>query len=347
MKNNIYNFKFITLLLFCIIIYTNCKKKTATAPVGKSVYAVGYSYDNTSIYGFAYKDDALTILPSKGANLRSLFATSDAIHCVGTVDASNSDMDTPAYWKNNIKVAFNGSNKGGIAYKLKIVGSDVYVLGKSFVSTYKQGYWKNGNFTVIEPSVTGKSLSLNDIAISGSDVYICGYENTSSNNYQLKYWKNGVAVNITKGTTNARANAIEVVGTDVYVAGHEPNSSGLEIVKYWKNGIEIAVSDPSKYCTCHEMLVDNGDVYIVGDEWSSTNKRKALYWKNGIAIDLTNGVNEAIGACIVKDGNDIYVGGAEQNANLMPQATIWKNGVSKVMMPTNMKYGYINDIVVK
>lgn len=106
------------------------------------------------------------------------------IHIVG-----NSTTNAPLYGKNGnfTSLALTSGATTGKANSIFIVGTDVYVAGKSVSgSTSTAVYWKNGTAAVVSNGTEAVS-----IATSGGDLYILGYTINQSSQYAVPvYWKN-------------------------------------------------------------------------------------------------------------------------------------------------------------
>ncbi len=339
---------------------------------GKDVYMVDYFSDGIQYY----KNDQLTVLETytnnyAGNMVEDIYASGNNVYVVGTLTQANNQImhQTLAYcWKNGVKSTLqippppppdNSGEYGSIeeyviseayAYRVIVHGSDVYVLG-AVKWWYKMhggslsgldgavifpGYWKNGQFTVLQMPDDMALILLNiekgNIVVSNGDVYVV--------DGKRNYWKNGQFVSALSTIHNNETFYAEypmcASVNDVYIAGSEYTdiSDTKQKACYWKNGVRIDLPvEGTNSATASGITVVGNDVYVSGNMKKMLNEEEnsyatyPVYWKNGQLITLpfeqfSSGLpslSYTLG--IYASGNDMYFLGYDAY-----KLCYWKNG---------------------
>lgn len=232
---------------------------------------------------------------NRGSTLTKLDVTPD-VYVAGSLGGQ------AAYWKNGVSVVLPG---GSMATAIAVVGTDVYVCGWGFSSTFTlvAQYWKNGVLTTLSDG-TEEVIALG-IAVLGTDVYVAG--SVGEFGQTGVYWKNGVATALGAG----QPNGIVVSPTgDIYI----PNGQTGNNPTYWLNGSLVNLPGNA---TSHvnAMAVQGSNVYAVGVD-DHGNSQKALYWQNGTAGFLVNTINSnAMAVAVNASGQALISGTTGQNLN--------------------------------
>ncbi len=271
--------------------------------VGEDVYVIGTCNNaaGDSISGY-WKNGAWTRLNNglaggsvKDVQIEDILVNGSDVYIVGesqkyVVGGSGDEilLSVPGYWKNGTWVGLvngiTGDNSvSASAYGLAIMGSDIYVVGKSSGSNsdsvVKPGYWKNGTWNSLDLAATASLDTLHEITIFGSDVYITGTlfelekgEGTEGDGgYDLPgYWKNGTWVGLKNGITgnnlaDAKAYSVALDGSDVYVSGYSVPAENPKNKQagYWKN--ETWVSVPNGETGDYSKHAEAQFIFLVRD----------------------------------------------------------------------------------
>jgi len=208
---------------------------------GSDVYVSGYypeSGEGHFDFKACYWKNGTVHLLDDGFVATSIYVSGSDVY----VSGADSSLK-PVCWKNGVKVAL--STSAGIAYELKVVSSDVYVVG-----VVNQGgdaiavYWKNG--IVTELSSAGSDALGTSIFVNGTDVYVVGlYQDYT----KLAYWKNDSSDKV-----------------DLDTGSYLPTEPGLEF-KTWR---------------LPKIALSSGDVYVVAPLGDGTYIQVGGYWKNGV-----------------------------------------------------------------
>ena len=254
----------------------------------RDVYFTSYEYNQTRSIAVYWKNGNKVILTDpSNLNLAesgsAIYVTGNDIYVAGASKNIDENLVTAVYWKNGVKTELTtgetNTHSEAIARAIKVVGSDVYVIGSIFypgnskygLNVYFTVYWKNGVVT----KLTDGSLNSNvtSLAIHNNDIYVSGFVQNPSMNayYRAVYWKNGNKVELSNGTTDAVARAIAVVNNDVHLVGIEDGNA-----VHWKNGVKQVLGRGNGYA----IQVEGNDVHIGG----SNEFFAATYWKNGNKI---------------------------------------------------------------
>ena len=208
--------------------------------------------------------------------------------------------NNPCYWKNTQLVLLDNSGiTNGIAQKIMVSGSDVYVLGQGtgYLNTL---YWKNGILVDLNSLLNPNNepvLQINDMFIDGNDVYFCG----SIGNYTNKevcYWKNGVKTTLSPYDSGS-AYSIIVSNNNLYITAQNNFGRG-----YYKNGI---FTDETDYCGIYGLSKINNDVYLYGiKDTSLTGSNYQGYYKNLTTGNSTYLSNVDYVRNLNGDNNNLY-----------------------------------------
>ncbi len=213
------------------------------------------------------------------------------VYGVGQVDTAvyqpnNQVMVKPAFWKNGVPTFLSLPGQGGVAYKIQIVGADIYIAGSEYgsSSTGTGVIWKNGIKIYSEANT-----SIRDLKVIGNDIYMAlrqGIGSAASG----AYYKNGVYTDL---GVDAYPSALAVEGNNVYVVGFKYVSFNITTATIWKNAVATELNTSTLSSSAQAVTINNGNIYVVGYRNAATNAASGLYdracvWKNGVE-DFTYG----------------------------------------------------------
>lgn len=259
-------------------------------------------------------------------------------------EVSNGASFRAASWKNGVETPLGPSDQVSEASSIAVSGSDVFVGGAIYDSTFKPQavLWKNG----VAQALTAPPMYgfVNAVAVSGSDVYAVGSTNDGVNT-RATLWTNGVASTLpSKGLLspngsvlfyNSGASALVLQGTDVFIVGADyvnlktaanVTASGA-VPALWKNGAETLLGGATYAGAASAVCLAGTDLYIAGNSVQGSGNSAttaAVYWENGNLVNLADTAANA--DAIVVSGNDVYVGGQLGYGTGQTKATLWKNG---------------------
>jgi hypothetical protein len=266
---------------------------------GNDVYFAGYllasENGNDVIRAISWKNGEATTLPVTQPNswATGIAVVGNDVYVSG-VEAIFVPNTSPVsvkyvakYWKNNVAYTLGNGVESSATFGIRVVGNDVYVLGRKIVDFYggERGYWKNGQWVGLK--YLGKDPDwIYDLCVSGQDVYVLG-DVLISPDINAVYWKNQEAHNI-GDKFHGQGGSIAVSGDDVYIVRNEPmpgaSSDGYlynAYPSYWKNGEWTTLTTAYKGSAVAITIVDK-DVYIsVALRGASTSHR---FYKNGVEI---------------------------------------------------------------
>lgn len=231
----------------------------------------------------------------------------------------------PCYWKNNELVLLDNTGISyGIAQKIMISGSDVYVFGQGtgYLNTL---YWKNGVLinlnSLLNPS-NEPFFQVNDMFIDGSDVYFCG----NIGNYttrEICYWKNGVKTTI-NSNDNGSAYLMLVSNSDLYFSVQNNLGRG-----YYKNGVFTNETD---YCAIYGFSKIDSDVYLYGIKDNSlTGSNYQGYYKNLTTGNSTYLSNTEDVRNLNGDNNNLYFNNSSDIFTNNNPSTFFYSGVTSII----------------
>ncbi|MGN6294134.1 MAG: hypothetical protein ACTHMV_15415 [Chitinophagaceae bacterium] len=211
---------------------------------GGNLYTLGIAYINNfeKIVPVYWKNQdpvvKLSTYSSSASDAQSIAVYGNDIYITGSTvnpQPQSGYTTTACYWKNGIPIflqSLSASNENGLAKSLKMVGSDVHVVGDAYrpgmgVQVGTAYHWKNG--TPIPLTGTDSFSYANDLAIEGTDVYIAGAVAGPDKIFHAAYWKNGILKVL--DPIISEANGISVFEGDVYVVGNR----SIDLAIVWKN----------------------------------------------------------------------------------------------------------------
>ena len=216
------------------------------------------------------------------------------VYAVGQIDTAvyqpnNQVMVKPAFWKNGVPTFLSLPGQGGVAYKIQIVGADIYIAGSEYgsSSTGTGVIWKNGTKIYSEANT-----SIRDLKVIGNDIYMALRQGAGSGATGA-FYKNGVYTNL---GADAYPSALAVEGTNIYVVGLKYVSFTKTTATIWKNGTETELYISTLSSSAQAVTINNGNVFVVGYRNAATNAASGLYdkacvWKNGVEEFTYEGYN--------------------------------------------------------
>lgn len=306
--------KKVLLLSIAFLAFVSCEtgetnnNKITTA----HIYAVGNNGNNES---YITKDGVSTVLGT-GYYVTDVFVQGNDVYTCGSING------IATYTKNGVHTTLGNSANTSYAYKLAVIGNDVYAVGNVFDPATLDdhpAYWKNGvqHILDIAPNFKGRAY---DIKISNNDVYIAGYQhnfdpvNPITN---ILYWKNEVLTTVNSSRVysfNYQGEiSIAIDNNDVYLAVNErDNDAAFNGNAYLiKNGTEETLVDDDSEVI--DIFISNSDVYLCGSHINSSGvPNKSIVWKNGTVVVEKDNEHGAFISLWVKE-NNIFAVGIESN----------------------------------
>lgn len=373
--------KIILILASLIIIFAinACKKSgdagpgimpppppTPTTQVVKDIYVGGYEYTTyTPPQGGSpgYYSNAQAKIWKNGiqmpinptlflGSVNDIAIVGNDVYAVGQIDTaayqpSNQVMVKPAFWKNGVPTFLSLPGQGGVAYKIQIVGADIYIAGSEYgsSSTGTGVIWKNGT-----KIYSVGNTEIRDLKVVGNDIYMALRQGGGGGATGV-YYKNGVYTSL---GADAYPAAIAIDGANIYTAGLK-FINGKPVATMWKNTTETELFTSTLSSSAQAITVSNGNVYVVGYRNAATAAASGLYdkacvWKNGVEEFTYEGYNPVLpfGATMFNGvefvNNEMYTVGwctntstfAAGNALSQREAFTQKNKIGTTAVNTNM-----------
>lgn len=194
---------------------------------GNDIHIVGSEHNGTHYIGKYWKNNIGTnITEGLYANdeIRSIVIANGDVYVAGT-EINSDNVGVATYWKNGNKIPLEDGTKNTVVVGMKVIGSDVFVLGQKYpsINSYSNSYatyWKNG----VAKNLTDGTLYAyaGAIAFTENAGYIIGGEYTLQGVSQSKIWNvtNNTVSNVIPGNYPSYATGIITIGNDIIVGGH-------------------------------------------------------------------------------------------------------------------------------
>ena len=296
MKNVLY-----FLLTIIVLSALSCKKTKQPIkeePIKRDVYISGYEYlqtsFNTAIHrAVYYKNGEKKYLGGENEYTEAAGITVNAndVYIAGLI--MDGGKKSIVYWKNGIKNIVIEEQVAFVkVHDLKVVGNDMYILGKRNLTPC---YWKNGK--MIEFANGNLTAVGTRIFVENNNVYVMGHCRIGGKE-QASYWKNGVLTTLSDGTSIGQVTSLKIIGNDTYITMVD-GENAYYIKNDKKNHLGKGIAN--------DINVSDNDIFISGSVLLPNGGSVAAYWKNGNQIIL-DGKLAAITKSIVIDGNIFSIG---------------------------------------
>ena len=184
-------------------------------------------------------------------------------------------------YKNGQPTSITEEADGATPKKIKIIGTDVYILG---ISNYKIAVWKNGTPTYITDG--NYNATPIDFVVNNDDIYVLGRE---FNGLALvpKLWKNGTQVSSFITNRDFVPVSLLVENENIYITGNSIKTP--RVAQLWQNGETNNIGSAATNSYVSNVLLKDNKVYVSYHEANQFKKFISKLWIDGEITDISNG----------------------------------------------------------